>query len=364
MPPRAARPLDHGHASRTSLVTPETDPDVVFAHYRAAFRAPVASAAFCAASFVAAHADRDLPARPDPAVLASRAATAVAASFGTRRHCSRAATSSPAAVGNPLVSRLVDRFGADAGCWRRRPSSMRSPGSRSSSLYETHAPDERAGPYRSRSLGLSYLPIGVTRAFAVVLRAGRAARTGHGLLGRIDPGRAHLHDRADPGRHAGHAWSIRWPAPSSASRSSSRGSLWLRTQPGTDPPLTAHPDEARRSALTYPGMVTAERGHDRSMGADVRARSEVAVAASRRSARRALADRARRPRPRSPSRQRGWPGCCTGCGSGAAPRSQTVPAAVGRRRRCCWPLMAAGRQLLAVGGRAGAVVGLRRRAAA
>jgi predicted MFS family arabinose efflux permease len=33
------------------------------------------------------------------------------------------------------------------------------------------------------------------------------------------------------------------------------GSLWLRTQPATDPPLTAHPDEARRSALTYPGMV-------------------------------------------------------------------------------------------------------------
>ena len=33
------------------------------------------------------------------------------------------------------------------------------------------------------------------------------------------------------------------------------GSLWLRTQPATDPPLTAHPSEARRSALTYPGMV-------------------------------------------------------------------------------------------------------------
>ena len=126
----------------------------MFAHYRAAFRAP-GSAAFCAAAFVAR-----MPIAIYPLgliLLFSQSSGRSGGSFGTAgllEGCYIVA----GGVGNPLVSRLVDRFGQ---------TKLLAPAAAVHALagvalvvlYKSHAPDGvLAVPIVA--LGLSYLPIG------------------------------------------------------------------------------------------------------------------------------------------------------------------------------------------------------------
>ena len=121
-------------------------------------------------------------------------------------------------VGNPLVSRLVDRFGQTR-LLAPAAAIHALAGIALVVLYETHAPDGvLAVPITA--LGLSYLPIGslVRSRWSYVLAGRPELGTAYSVESTLDeliftigPILAGTLPR----------WSIHWPAPSSASRSSS-----------------------------------------------------------------------------------------------------------------------------------------------
>ena len=220
----------------------------MFAHYRAAFRAP-GSVAFCAASFVAR-----MPIAIYPLgliLLFSSASGHTGGGFGTAgllEGCYIVA----GGVGNPLVSRLVDRFGQTRLLAPAAAVHALS-GIALVVLYKAHAPDGvLAGPIVV--LGLTYLPIGS------LVRS----RWSYVLAGRPELGSAYsIESTLDEVIFtvgpilAGTLATVVDPLASTVLGLFLvvGGSLWLRGQPATDPPLTAHPSQARRSALTYPGML-------------------------------------------------------------------------------------------------------------
>ena len=222
----------------------------MFAHYRAAFRAP-GSAAFCAASFVARMPIAIYPLGLILLFSQSSGHTGRGGGFGTAgllEGCYIVA----GGVGNPLVSRLVDRFGQTRLLAPAAAVHVVS-GVALVALYRAHAPDGVLA-VAIVVLGLSYLPIGS------LVRS----RWSYVLAGRPELGSAYsIESTLDEVIFtvgpilAGTLATLVDPLASTVLGVILvvAGSLWLRTQPATDPPLAAHPDQARRSALTYPGMV-------------------------------------------------------------------------------------------------------------
>ena len=225
----------------------------MFAQYRAAFRAP-GSAAFCAAAFVARLPTAIYPlglillfSQPDgrPGGGAHGGGFGVA---GLLEGCYIIA----GGVGNPLVSRLVDRFGQTR---LLLPAAVANAASALAVvvLYEWRVSDVVIA-IPLIGLGLSYLPIGslVRSRWSYVL-AGRpelgsaysVESTLDELIFTIGPiVAAVLSTTVHP--LAGIVLGAVLVAV---------GSMWLRAQPGTDPPVAARTDEVRRSALRHPGMV-------------------------------------------------------------------------------------------------------------
>ena len=219
----------------------------MFAHYRAAFRAP-GSVAFCAASFVAR---MPIAIYPLGLILLFSQSNGHDGSFGTAgllEGCYIVA----GGVGNPLVSRLVDRFGQTR-LLAPAAAIHALAGVALVVLYKTHAPDGvLAVPIVA--LGLSYLPIGslVRSRWSYVLAGRPELGTAYSVESTLDE----LIFTIGP-ILAGTLATLVDPLASTVLGLALvvGGSLWLRTQPATDPPLTSHPDQRRRSALTYPGMV-------------------------------------------------------------------------------------------------------------
>ena len=221
----------------------------MFAHYRAAFRAP-GSVEFCAASFVAR-----MPIAIYPLGLillfSQGGGGAHGGQFGVAgllEGCYIVA----GGVGNPLVSLLIDRFGQTR---LLLPAALAHAASALALvvLYQLHVPDAViAVPVVG--LGLSYLPIGslVRSRWSYVLAGRPELGTAYSVESTLDEliftvgpiVAAVLTTLVNP--LAGIVLGAVLVA---------AGSMWLRAQPGTAPPPAAHTDEARRSALRHPGMV-------------------------------------------------------------------------------------------------------------
>lgn len=226
----------------------------MFAQYRAAFRAP-GSAGFCAAAFVARMPIAIYPLGLILLFSQGRGASGgngAGGQFGVAgllEGCYIIA----GGVGNPLVSRLIDRFGQTR---LLLPAAVVHAASASASasvvLYQAHASDAVfAGPVIV--LGLSYLPIG-----ALV-----RARWSYVLAGRPELGTAYsIESTLDEliftiGPIVAAVLSTAVSPLASIVLGAllvAAGSMWLRAQPGTDPPVAAHTNQVRRSALRYPGM--------------------------------------------------------------------------------------------------------------
>ena len=222
----------------------------MFAHYRAAFRAP-GSAAFCAASFVAR-----MPIAIYPLgliLLFSQQRGGQGGSggqfgvAGVLEGCYIVA----GGVGNPLVSRLVDRFGQTR---LLLPAAIAHALSVLALvvLYEARTPDVVVA-IPVLVLGLTYLPIGslVRSRWSYVLAGRPELGTAYSIESTLDE----LIFTVGP-IVAGVLATLVNPLASAVLGAVLvlGGSLWLRTQPETDPPVNAHVGDGRRSALRYPGM--------------------------------------------------------------------------------------------------------------
>jgi predicted MFS family arabinose efflux permease len=222
----------------------------VFAQYRAAFRAP-GSPAFCAASFVARAPNAIYPLGLILLFSQARGGASGGGRFGVAgllEGCYIIA----GGVGNPLVSRLIDRFGQTR---LLLPAALVHAASALALvlLYEVDVPDQVI-VIPVMSLGLTYLPIGslVRSRWSYVLAGRPELGTAYSIESTLDEliftigpiVAAVLTTLVDPLAGIGLGAVL-----------VAAGSMWLRAQPGTDPPVIRQTDEVRRSALRHPGMV-------------------------------------------------------------------------------------------------------------
>ncbi len=222
----------------------------MFAQYRVALRAP-GSRAFCAASFVARMPIAIYPLGLILLFSQARGGASQGGQFGVAGLLEGSYIVA-GGVGNPLVSLLIDRFGQTR---LLRPAALANAASALALvvLYQLHVPDGVIA-IPVVGLGLSYLPIGslVRSRWSYVLAGRPELGTAYSIESTLDEliftigpiVAAVLTTLVNP--LAGIVLGAVLVAV---------GSMWLRAQPGTDPPVTTHTDEVRRSALRHPGMV-------------------------------------------------------------------------------------------------------------
>ncbi len=222
----------------------------MFAQYRVALRAP-GSLAFCAASFVARMPIAIYPLGLILLFSKARGGASDGGQFGVAGLLEGSYIVA-GGVGNPLVSLLIDRFGQTR---LLLPAALANAASALALvvLYQLHVPDGVIA-IPVVGLGFSYLPIGslVRSRWSYVLAGRPELGTAYSIESTLDEliftigpiVAAVLTTLVNP--LAGIVLGAVLVA---------AGSMWLRAQPGTDPPVTTHTDEVRRSALRHPGMV-------------------------------------------------------------------------------------------------------------
>ena len=230
----------------------------MFAHYRAAFRAP-GSIAFCAASFVARMPIAIYPLGLILLFSQGQGDDSGGGQFGVAgllEGCFIIA----AGVGNPLVARLIDRLGQTRVLL---PAALAHTASAVAlvALYEIHVPDAVIA-IPVMGLGLTYLPIGslVRSRWSYVLAGRPELGTAYSIESTLDEliftvgpiVAAVLTTMVDP--LAGIVLGAVLVA---------AGSMWLRAQPRYGPAAGRAHRGGPPVGAAPPGDGAAERGHDR-----------------------------------------------------------------------------------------------------